>query len=737
MRSFYTLIIVFFLTQTLLAQSVVFKVRQTATGLNNGSSWDNAYVQLNDALKAAKAGDTIWVAQGIYTPTTDNNRDSSFVLKDSVCVLGGFAGTETMPFERSYHQYPTILSGDIGVVGDSLDNSFNVIKVFNASERSVLDGFIIEKGFANSTAPVNLKPNGRRGAGIFLRPAALGKKANPTVQNCTFRENSCTDSGSALYYHAIVGDSTHILLDRCVFERNGAGIVINAQLRNTDITIKNSHFRDNKNSYLSAITYNGGESTIVMEEDTFMHTGSAAFNILALDGPTALRFNKSVFDGIEGNTLVRLGTAFYEQKLYVDNCKITSNKGVLFENIFGHSRFENNIITNNDTIGVFFQQKTKNFIRNNYFANNKVGISSGGQILFNNNVFTNNTTRFDFFIFNTPDAFHEWARVENCLFYQNKGMILDSVYYSLFKPASTYFAHCSFINCSPLYDTTYLFYSKSRDTLNLEGCLFYNTPGSPQPLLFTGDVATHRSVFSSPNCGSYVAGPAPKLCNASNIFGANLSFRDTSSLDYTLEPCSDGVNLGAVGTFLASDVDVSGAPRVQNNAPDAGAFETFFEIRRDTIVPLACPGQNNASVQYTGPECLSYAWENVSNGQNGAELTNLGPGVYYIEVTASGYTYFDTVAIVNPPVPWVVTETLVPAGSATAANGAIILEIDGNTGPYSFGWNTGDTTSYLYLVPAGSYQVTITDGNGCTAAYSYVLGVSGTRDTEPDRKSVV
>jgi len=44
-----------------------------ATGTNNGSSWEDAYTYLQDALNAAVPGNVIWVAKGVYKPDQDTN----------------------------------------------------------------------------------------------------------------------------------------------------------------------------------------------------------------------------------------------------------------------------------------------------------------------------------------------------------------------------------------------------------------------------------------------------------------------------------------------------------------------------------------------------------------------------------------------------------------------------------------------------------------------------------------
>ncbi len=183
-------------------------VNDNASGANTGTSWTDAFTDLQSALAAAGYGDQIWVAAGTYKPTGGTDRTISFAMKNNLAIYGGFSGTETMLSQRNWVANPCILSGDIGTVGVNTDNSYHVISNSGLNSTAVLDGFTISEGNANSSSfPNNL------GGGMY------NSSSSPTLTNCNFSSNSAGYGGGGLDNRF----SSSPTLTNCSFLGNSAG----------------------------------------------------------------------------------------------------------------------------------------------------------------------------------------------------------------------------------------------------------------------------------------------------------------------------------------------------------------------------------------------------------------------------------------------------------------------------------------------------------------------------------
>jgi predicted outer membrane repeat protein len=269
-------------------------VKEGATG--SGESWADA-AGLQAALQAAVFGDELWIAAGVYKPTSGADRAIAFEVKDGVRLYGGFSGSETALSQRDPVNYPTILSGNIGDPAVATDNSFHVVKMVGPvsaplSHATVLDGLTIENGYAN----LNINTNGD-GGGLYLN------HASPTITNVTFAANYAINGGAV----SVLGNSAprlgNVLFYGNTSDKNGGALYTDADgtfyncvwydnysgqwggavyaTTNNPTTIANAIFRNNEALLLSDHFRNVNVSYSLVEDGT--GTGSLSDDPLFVD----------------------------------------------------------------------------------------------------------------------------------------------------------------------------------------------------------------------------------------------------------------------------------------------------------------------------------------------------------------------------------------------------------------------------------------------------------------------
>jgi len=243
-------------------KSAVIYVDNDAPGADDGTTWENAYNFLQDALTDADFSAKpveIRVAEGVYTPDSSSavpggtgDREATFSLIDGISLMGGYAGYgEPDPDIRDIGLYETVLSGDLDGndvqvldLYDLLDeptrgeNCYNVVTTSEANANPVLDGVTITGGNANDDF---MPPYMVKGAGIYI----VNTPSGPTIRNCTVIRNSAGAEGGGMFNGygcqpsisncsfventalwgggAIKNDAGEPVITDCLFERNYAG----------------------------------------------------------------------------------------------------------------------------------------------------------------------------------------------------------------------------------------------------------------------------------------------------------------------------------------------------------------------------------------------------------------------------------------------------------------------------------------------------------------------------------
>ena len=258
-----------------------------ATGANNGSSWENAYNFLQDALAAAVSGCEIRVAEGAYKPDQGvgkirGDRTATFQLKNSITIKGGYAGFgEPDPNARDFVAYETILSGDIGTVADFSDNSYHVVQ---GGDNAILEGFTVVGGNAN----------GLFQSGYGLGGGLYNDNCRLVVANCTFEENAAFNGGAifsaggtlAVYESifvanlasqggALVNLNGHMTLTRCVLRNNAEGTIF--CFGNGALQVESCVFDNNYGGW-HTIDCSSTDNVIEVINSLFTHNAGGAIN---------------------------------------------------------------------------------------------------------------------------------------------------------------------------------------------------------------------------------------------------------------------------------------------------------------------------------------------------------------------------------------------------------------------------------------------------------------------------
>jgi len=293
-------------------------VDKDATGANNGGSWTNAFTTIESAIAVASSDDPIWVADGVYNPSTTNgdSRKATYLIPNDIRIYGGFNGTEALITQRDPKTNITILSGDLNNDDNSTllhteptrqDNAYHVISIRGNTSNIVIDGFTISGGNANGSTSVSCSTPAAnqyydiRGGAIYVNPYVTGHVTSAAFKNCVLENNTGTSVAvfSAFSPCGVTGVSHDIDFESC--------------------TVRNNYSQD-----LSAFLYSGSSGYTIYSKGSIVNslfhnnTSNSNSGALYLGTSTANGGNTSGIDvdiinttfsnniGVNGNTITMI-----------------------------------------------------------------------------------------------------------------------------------------------------------------------------------------------------------------------------------------------------------------------------------------------------------------------------------------------------------------------------------------------------------------------------------------------
>ncbi len=739
-------------------------VNASALGANNGQTWGDAFTDFQSALQIAQSGDEVWVAEGIYRPTQSTDRSVSFEPKSGVQLYGGFAGNETSLGQRDWASHVTFLSGDIGIPGDSTDNSHNVVYLFQPDSTTLMDGFTICYGVADDL-PASGSARDRLvcGGGLYIESGSWD--AFPSVQNCRFWQNTAYIYGGGVMLNGQPDGNMMPRFVNCHFDENhslgnGGGLArFGGSWKERGADFEDCTFSQNSAGQRGGGLYfldSQGANKISLQGCSFVHNtalleGGGAHFGTGKAGKSGLYLRNTEF---EVNT-AKKGAAiniftngnYFEGNMLIDSCTFVKNISVgsmnsstIYADQLGtpqsvvtlsNSRFEENF---SQTLIVFFAWldarlliKNIQFVRNTgstLLGQNQDGISST-EVL--GVAFRMNTCIFIGKINDTS------FKLSNCLFEENKNAS------TLFYLSNNLDFRCG--NCTFIRKTNNYRLLDTDGTTNSVVCTNLTIPDIINNSFFNFYSISSSNFgqisFCQLNNLDCSILPSYITCGPGNLIGLDPMFRDTAAGDYSLLPCSPLINAGSNAAAAGILTDLAGNPRIQGGTVDIGAYEApAFALAATPEVHPACVGASNGSIAVSpvfGCEPYDYNWSPAAG--NGPELNGLPPGNYIYTITdGSGRQILDTVLIAEAPVP-VLNPVATDVQCGTTLGGSIAANVSSGTAPYHYQWLPAGKpdTSYLSHLPAIAaggggpltYHLSVVDANGCQDSASASIALLG------------
>ena len=174
----------------------------------------------------------------------------------------------------------------------------------------------------------------------------------------------------------------------------------------------------------------------------------------------------------------------------------------------------------------------------------------------------------------------------------------------------------------------------------------------------------------------------------------------------------------AAGTYTLTVTDALGCTTVNSvSISNIGAPV----INTQVINNVSCFGGHNgkATVTATGSGFLTYQWSNGVSGSGNNSITStidtLSAGTYFITVTDQNNCVSVTSIQITQPSQLIANYNSTNISCPGLTNGTITMQPSGGTPPYNYNWAHGSSQSSLTMLSEGTYTVTVTDANGCTA----------------------
>jgi uncharacterized protein (TIGR02145 family) len=192
----------------------------------------------------------------------------------------------------------------------------------------------------------------------------------------------------------------------------------------------------------------------------------------------------------------------------------------------------------------------------------------------------------------------------------------------------------------------------------------------------------------------------------------------SNSYSWSNGSIGNSINGLSAGTYTVSITTPDGCSTINSYTVTQPAVLSIS----NNIVNSSCPLATNGSITTTvagGVSAYSYQW---SNGATTTNINSLTAGIYTLTVTdANGCTKTQQATVLSGTNFPTVSLTNNSPICALGINGTISSTVAGGSTPYTYLWSNGATVTNINGLTSGTYSLTVTDNNGCSATTNSTL----------------
>jgi len=249
-----------------------------------------------------------------------------------------------------------------------------------------------------------------------------------------------------------------------------------------------------------------------------------------------------------------------------------------------------------------------------------------------------------------------------------------------------------------------------------------------------GCIITETFTIKEPTALSFIPSQTDVLCQGATIGKASVVVTGgippySYSWDNGITSTTNEATDLSAGTYIVTVTDANGCTITETFTITEPTALSVIPSQTDVLCQGALTGKASVAIS-GGTAPYMYSWDNgITSTTN--EATDLSVGTYTITVTdANGCTITETFTI-SEPTALSITPSQKDVLCHGASTGKASVVVSGGVIPYSYSWDNGitSTTNEATDLSAGTYEVTVTDVNGCTITESFTI-------TEPTALSI-